>query len=164
MTDSYVFDATGGLLIGGAAQYSGSKTDDLIGIREALEARLRQDPDLLALLGGAERIYHRMRKAAVEAREVTYFDIGSVPTPGSPLRTFIFEIDVWDTDPERAEAAAARIEALLDDKPWGFLPGTWANVAMMQITRDSGVMADDGDLVRSILQFTVHSFDLEGVR
>ena len=127
-------------------------------IRQAIVKVLRDDSQLTTLLGGANRIYHRMRKRPPEARQVTYFDFGVRPDPTVPLRDRTFQIDVWDTVPERAANVADRIEALLDNKPMGTVGEGAARVVYLQLVSDNDVVADEGDLVRAILEFRVLAY------
>jgi len=127
-------------------------------VRQAIVKALRDDGTLTTLLGGANRIYRRMRKQPPEARQVTYFDFGVRPDPTVPLRDRTFQIDVWDTVPERAANIADRIEAILDNQPMGEVGGGTARVVYMQLVSDNDVVADEGDLVRVMLEFRVLAY------
>jgi len=135
-------------------------------IRQAIVKRLRDDSALTTLLGGSNRIFHRMRKQPMEARSVSYFDFGRKPDHTVPLRDRTFQLDVWDTSPERAANIADRIEAIMDPEgkgrgsALGIVGGGTANVVYIGLISDSDVVADDGDLVRATLEYRVLAYKL----
>ena len=135
-------------------------------IRQTIVKRLRDDAALAALLGGPNRIFHRMRKQPMEARSVSYFDFGRKPDRTVPLRDRTFQLDVWDTSPERAANVADRIEAVLDPEgkgrgaAFGVVGGGTANIVYIGLIRDSDVVADDGDLVKATLEYQVLAYKL----
>lgn len=136
-------------------------------VRQAVVKRLRDDTALSTLLGGSNRIFHRLRKQPMEARSVSYFDFGVKPDWTVPLRDRRFQLDVWDTSPERAANVADRVEAVLDPEgkgrggALGIVGEGTANVVHIGLVEDGDVVEDDGDLVRVTLEYRVLAYKLQ---
>src|SRR5262245_14962524 len=81
-------------------------------IRAAILAQLTGDAELVSLLSGGP-IGYRPRQEPPTFPSVTYFDFG-VWDAMLPVTRRTVQIDIWDTNLNRAEIIAERIRTLLD--------------------------------------------------
>jgi hypothetical protein len=143
---------------------SGEVTPLLTAIRIAVVERLESDPVLLELIGGSDRIFYRPRRTEFEPPALTYFDFGAEVDPLVPMTDRTMQIDVWETDLDRAERIALRVRRLLDLGRGGgvatplVLEGTEGRVANLFLTADRDGPVD-GDFVRKSLDFRVMAYD-----
>lgn len=126
--------------------------------REALSARLDGDATLQALLGGPDRVFHRMVKKVIEPRTVTYFDLWERIDFTVPLMRGTVQIDVWDTRMDRAQQMAAQIDRLLDGRPFGVIGR--ANVAFLGLSRASDEAALEGEISRTMREYSTAVYNL----
>jgi len=80
-------------------------------IRAAILAQLTGDPTLVDLLSGGP-IGYRPRQEPPMFPSVTFFDFGAWDLVPVTRRTV--QVDIWDTNLNRAELIAERIRTLLD--------------------------------------------------
>lgn len=134
-------------------------------IRGEMVSRLRADSDLTTLLGGTNRVIRRQKRTAIEARTVTYIDFGSRPDATVPMLDRVIQVDVWDTDPVRAEEIAERIDAVLDGKPFGVVTDeddeNVVNVVYLGLTGDRDGVIEDGDFERVTREYRMLAYKLK---
>lgn len=143
---------------------SGEVVPLLTAIRTALVGRLAADAPLTELLGGSDRIFYRPRRSTFTPPELTYFDFGGAPDPLVPVWDRTVQIDIWETDLDRAERIATRIRGCLDLGRRGgtatpfVLDGTAGRVATVLLTGDREASVDE-DVVRKSLDFRILAYD-----
>lgn len=131
-------------------------------LRKAIVAKLNTDVELADLMGGTVTVLYRPTRQAIALPRIIMFDTGIKGDNIVPLFDRNHQIEIWDTDLDRAEEIAHRITSLLDHQPLplfddvlipSYIPGDTGQVAFLNLVNDSDVPSEDGDLVRKLLQF-----------
>lgn len=150
-----------------------SQNDLRKAIREAIVALLNGDDSpyddpykpgaeqSLQTLAPGIKVTYRPTRKAIALPAITMFDSGRKTDNVVPLYSRDYQIDVHSTDLDQAEDIAHRIQALVDHQPLE-LPGEEGQVAFLMLASDVDVPAEDADLFRKTLTFSMLCYEYNG--
>jgi len=144
---------------------------DLTDLREAYRAKLTADATIKTLLGAIPGmtpaqypIFYRKIRREILIPSVMLSDAGTLPDLSVPLHDRTVRADVFHEDFERAEAIAARIVTLLDDKKRTAakiapISATGWRIMVFMYTGDGEQEVEEGDVIQRAAEFRLLAYE-----